>query len=132
MSTTAIDTVCTDAYLLTKVSGSANLERIMPKDAANAQSARQDALDRVLRRLKGLTPPINEADLTDVTELRDVVAYGALETLCVNAMTGMDGDVFEKLAKHWRTLFQTELQSLRPTVATNQRAAPFTITMHRR
>jgi hypothetical protein len=131
MSFTPIDSVCTDAYLESRVGGAENLQRLLPKDWTSAREARQSMFDSVLRRLKLQTPPIVESDLADVTELRDVVAYGTLAELYANASTGPD-DVFHAQSRRYERMYQAELQGLKPTVTLFQVAAPMSVPFDRR
>ena len=131
MSITAIDTVCTDADLITQFGGEEAFGNVLPDGQPNAQPQRQVVFDRALTSLKNREPPVRETELVDVTELRQTVVYGAIAELCWAAMTET-GDRWEKLAKRYDGLYQSELSALRPSVAVGQTAGTMSISIHRR
>ena len=131
MSITAVDTVCTDQDLSRRLTGGDTLKELFPKGQVNAQATRQDVLDRVLRALKGRTPPINETDLQDPTELRDAVAFGTLAELYFGAFVE-EGDPRHIRAKRFDAMYKSEVSSLRPTVTHGQIGASMSIAIHRR
>ncbi len=114
--TVAIADVCTDADLEKYLLGASNLTALIPDEWEGvATIARQDALDRVLSSLARRRPPVRDTDIVDPTELRTVVAYGALEMLYIGAVTHEESP-YMKLGKHYGQRFSQELNSIQPTV----------------
>lgn len=132
MSTIAIDDVCTEADLEQEVGGSAVLQSLIPSEwSGSAQKAREDALDDVVRALRRRTPPIREADLADVTELKMAVKFGALERLYRLAMT-TSGSVHAEHRRLYSDRFSDEVNGLSPTLTDDTRGAVMSIAFHRR
>jgi len=131
MSTTAVDDVFTDQDLADELSGDAALQALLPQGWANAQKARQINLDAVLRDLRKLTPPLQEQDLADVTELRDACVYRTLWKLHQAAVVEQ-GDRFHLLAKDFAKSFDREMRNLAPTVVGGARGHSPTINLERR
>lgn len=131
--TIAIDSVCTHEQLADEIGGTAELENLLPESfAGESTSPRQLALHDVIKTLSRRTPPIREADLQDVTELRDAVRYGALERIYRSAMTGPDSP-FAALQRIYERKFQAETLGLTPTIALDgSRGSAFAISMERR
>lgn len=114
--TIAIDSVCTDRHLETEVGGASALANLLAKsEGGSSVLARQAALDDTMRALRRRAPPIFEADLADVTELRAAVAYGALMRLYRQAATTPDS-IFLTHAKTFAVQFEAELDGLSPTL----------------
>lgn len=133
MSATNVDTVCTDQDLADEVLGLDRLEKLKPDDWSTFKPARQQVFDRVLKRLQQRTPPVMEADLHDVTELRDAVVYGVIALASRANMHTADSDnVHAANATHYHSRYMSEVATLMPTVSESQRAAPGGITFHRR
>jgi hypothetical protein len=133
MSTTPVDTVCTDLQLADEVLGADNLNKLKPQDWSDFKQLRQVAFDEVLVRLRMRTPPVQEADLQDVTELRPAVIYGALAKAYRASMNSADED--DKYAAHAKTyqrMYEAEVRALQPTVAGPARSGPGAIAFHRR
>lgn len=119
--TLSVDLVCTHADLGDHV-GLANLENALPAEwGGSSAPARAGALRDVLKSLARRTPPILEGDLQDPTELRDAVAYGALERIYRSAMTTPDS-VWATQRKVFDERFKAEVLSLQVTVSTSERA----------
>lgn len=86
-----------------------------------------------MKALSRRTPPIVAADLSNVTELRDCVTYGALARLYEGNMTqGDPNSLFTKKAMMWREKYNAELSSLQPTIGDELRGPSMSITIHRR
>lgn len=133
MSTADVDTVATDEDLAGELLGLEALENLRPNDWSDCKPARQAAFDKVLDGLRGHTPPVREADLSDVTELRLAVIYGALAQLYFAGITSGDPEaVYTAKHRHYRDEFRSAVNSLRPTVGGGaQIAAPASIRVHR-
>lgn len=118
-----VDNVCTHADLGDHV-GLTALEGVLPAEwGGSSEPARAGALRDVLKSLGRRTPPVGEADLQDPTELRDAVAYGALERIFRQAMTTPDS-VWSTQRKVFDERFKSEMLGLQVTVASSQRAHP--------
>lgn len=129
-----VDDVCTDAQLDVFLGGrlTAN-QRLQPQAWTDAAPARQYALDRVVNALKRRTPPILEADLQDVTELRLAVQLGAAEHLhMLAASSGSDVEVFAFKAKQYGRQFEDELNGLSPTLRGGGRGSSYSFAISRR
>ena len=126
-----VETVCTDAELADECGGPVELARLIPKGTANASTQRAAALRDTLKSLRLRRPPINEGDLSDVTELRDAVTFGALERLYLLAMTTKDS-VFGVKHEKYQKRFAAELASLSPTVGGSASGGGGSITIERR
>lgn len=131
--TIAVDDVCTHAQLANEVGGEDELENILPTSyAGSSATPRTLALSDVVKSLSRRTPPIREGDLQDVTQLRDAVAYGALERIYRAAMTGPDSP-HAALQRVYERKYQAECLGLTPTLAADgARGSAFSITMERR
>ena len=109
-----VEDVATDAQLNALLLGqlTANI-KLLPVALADASTLRQWALDRTLQRLKRRTPPIFEADISDVTELRDAVLFGAAEKLFEGALSSAaDGQVFHAKWQYYSAQFNSEINNL--------------------
>jgi hypothetical protein len=84
-----IETVCTDADLLSRV-GEERLKRFVPAEASR-DAARAQSLREVLSGLSGRSPAVSESDLSDHTELREPVMLRALQILFENAAASPEG-----------------------------------------
>lgn len=116
--TISIDSVCTEAELADAL-GTASIDSIglRPRGWDTCEPARQQALDSVLSRLRGRTPPIRDTDLSDVTELRPAVIQGAKMTLYELAMTSAtDGALFLEKWRMAEKRFRAEIDGLNPTL----------------
>jgi len=129
-----VETVCTHADLLTEIGSTRELARLLPPEAAGSSTAfREAALEETIKALRRRAPPVFEADLADVTELRDVVAYGAAARLYRLSLTGAaDTDAQAAKWRHYRDAFRDEIDALSPTVAMGARAAVGSIQVSRR
>lgn len=83
-----VETICTDADLQGRATQK-RLNQAQP-DLAMRDAARAQALREVVLALQGRSPPITESDLTDPTELRDVVCVRALQIIFEGAMSTPD------------------------------------------
>jgi hypothetical protein len=102
-------------------------------DATDGLKARTHALEDVEYELNNRVPPIRPGEVSDLSELKRVVVYGACAHLYkANLTTGSGDDI--NSAKHdlYREDFMKRLVNLRPTVGTQLRAASSTIALHRR
>lgn len=129
-----VDTVCTDEQLDEFLGGhlTAN-QHLQPADWATAAPARQYALDRIMNALRRRTPPILEADLSDVTELKFAVMLGAAEHLhMLAASSGGDVEVFAFKAKTYARQFEDEISGLSPTLVGGGRGSSFSFSVSRR
>jgi hypothetical protein len=115
-----VEGVATDADLAGELgSDEALLNLVTDPDADPSTTliARQRALGEVLDGLRNRTPPVYEADLSDVTELSRVVVYGAIARLYRNNITtGTEEDVSAAKHKIYQRLFESSVNALRPTV----------------
>lgn len=116
------DDVITDEQLAGYVGGMKNLADILPEDWINAaendktaKPAKQAVVDRILKKLAKRTPPIEEADITDPTELAYITACGTLDFL-YRAAPFSEGSANLKRADYWAGKFDDELDSLLVTV----------------
>ncbi len=128
-----VDDVCTHEQLGDEAGGLEELENVLPVSYAGSSAApREAALRVVLKACSRRTPPIYEADFLDVTELRDAVAYGALERIYREAMTGADS-VYALKRAYFEKKLHAELLGLAPRVqSSGGRATVFSIAMERR
>ncbi len=112
--TIAIDTVCTEEQLDEYLGGQlAAQTALVPKGWDDAAPARQFALDETLDSLKRRRPPIREADITDATELRRAVLYGASARLYDLAISnGGDAEMWVVKHRAARKLFEAEVAGL--------------------
>lgn len=95
-----IETICTDGDLAARA-GAKRLNRAQPS-VTERDGNRSYALREALLALQGRTPPVYESDLSDPTELRDVVCTRALQITFEQAMTvddGLFGILAERFAK---------------------------------
>jgi hypothetical protein len=110
-----VDLYCTHQDLQDELGSARALVRITSPDDPDTALVRAQALRDVVKFLERRTPPIVEGQLSDLTELKDVVCYGALARLYRNAMTE-DGDVYSVLWREFDDKFASELGSLRLTL----------------
>lgn len=114
--TISLESVCTDTDLANEIGGAENLENLLARSqGGSSELARQAALDDVIRTLRRRSPPIYDSDLSDPTELRAAVTYGALMRLYRQAMTTPDS-IFAAHAKTYASQFEDEVDGLSPTV----------------
>lgn len=76
---------------------------------------RSQAVRDVFKSLSRRTPPIAESMITDPTQIKDAVVYGALMRLYRAAMTTPE-DTNAKLFKHYSDKFNEEIGGFRLTV----------------
>lgn len=112
------DLVCTDADLEGYTLGKANLQALLPDEWLNdaetektAKPARQQVLNDVLEKLSKRTPPILEDDIADKTDLRNVVAYGTLALVFLNAPT-REGSPNFKRSEFFQKRYDAEMSNL--------------------
>lgn len=111
-----LENVCTHTDLAEEVGGEEVLANLLARSqGGSSELARKKALEEVVRALARRAPPIYESDLTDPTELRAAVVYGALTRLYRQAMTTPDS-VFAQHAKTYASQYEDELDGLSPTV----------------
>jgi len=115
--TNDIDLYCTHGDLADEVGGARKLAKLIPPDDVDDATSlvRTQALRDVYKALKRRTPPVFESQITDPSELKDAVAYGALMRLYRSAMTTPD-DVNASLFREYRGHFETEILSMRLTL----------------
>jgi len=131
-----VDSVASTADLVSELGSQAALDNLMKDPTENpsaATKARTAALAEVLSHLRNRTPPVLEADLSDVTELAPVVVYGALARLYRNnIVVGDNEDVSANKYRIYQKLFESTLTGLRPTVQALLKAGSATIQFSRR
>lgn len=136
MSTTTtvdVDSVATDADLVEELGDETILNRILPKSSKDSRPFRKKALEATTKALSRRTPPIRDSDLSDVTELRDCVVYGALARIYASNMTsGSEDALFTAKAQEWSDAYDNELEALQPTLGDEVRGPSMSITVHRR
>jgi hypothetical protein len=132
--TIAVDTVCTHAQLQTEIGSAREIARLIPPElSASSATFREAALADVIKALSRRAPPVYEADLADVTDLRDAVAYGAAERLYRLSLTGAaDTDAQAAKWRYYRDRFRDELDALAPSVGNGSTAAVGAIQVSRR
>jgi hypothetical protein len=129
-----VNDVCTHSQLDVFLGGhlTAN-QRLQPQAWDDSEPARQYALDRIVNALKRRTPPILEADLQDVTELRLACQLGAAEHLHMLASSGGgDAELFAFKAKAYGKQFEDELNGLSPTLRGGARGSSCSFAVVRR
>lgn len=117
-TTNDVNLYCTHSDLADELGGARKLRLLQPPDADQEDPTllvREQALRDVLKSLARRTPPILETQLSDFTELKDAVCYGALMRLYRAAITA-DGDVHSALYNAFKKRFSEELQGLRVSV----------------
>lgn len=130
-ATTEVTLVCEDVDLENEIGGSAALLALATPQLC--RQARIGALDDVIDHLRNRTPPVLEANLADVSELRIAVRDGALARLYRQNMTTGDGeDVNARKAKDYQAAFMSAVNRLRPTLSGQLKAGPASIALHRR
>jgi hypothetical protein len=129
-----VDDVCTESQLDDFLGGQLTAgKNLRPKAWASCEPARQYALDRILNAMKRRTPPILEADLHDVTELRHAVELGASERLyMLAASSGGDSELFAFMAKKYGDQFEDEINGLSPTLTGGARGSTHSFSIARR
>lgn len=132
-ATIDVEEVLTDAQLDEYLGGALRGGiGLLPPAWESALPARKHALDRVVDHLARLPVPVLEADLADVTELRRAVLYGACAHLYTLAITRAgDFETFAASAKRFDALFASELEGLRPKIATVLDGRDGTLETHR-
>ena len=127
-----VDDIATHSDLANVAGGEGELQRLLPDDwDGESTIARARAYEAVVRALQKRTPPINESDLSDPSELRDVVVDGALAFLYSLASSSPD-DSFSQRSDFHRKQFQSELSGLSPRVIGTGRVGISTISVERR
>lgn len=119
-----------DDYLGGQLTAQTYLATVGDTDTAKARTW---ALDDVLDRLAERTPPVYEADVTIVTELRRAVRHGAAMHLYDLATTsGNDAEVWHAKMKAEEKRFQSAIDGLKPTVSTGVQATASSFGISRR
>jgi hypothetical protein len=110
------DLVCTDADLEGYTLGKQNLQNLLPEEwlkpdesEKTAKKARQQILNDVLKKLA--EAGVTEGEITDPTTLRNVVAYGTLWLVFLNAPL-VEGSPNFKRSAEFKKMYDTELASL--------------------
>lgn len=132
--TQSADTYCTHDELADELGGARKLAKLIPPDADVDDPTllvRAQAVRDVMKSLKRRTPPIFETQLTDPTDIKDAVAYGALMRLYRAAMT-TDTDVHAILYRDYKKKFAAELQGLRLSVEGSNTIDANAVTVWRR
>lgn len=134
MSTTPIDSVCTEAELDGYLAGQLSTQMmLLPKGWTDAEPARQQALDDTLEALRRRTPPILESDLAAITELRRAVQYGAEMWLLYHSLTGASADsVLAFRYSEAKKRFANEINGLTPTLTGGLRGSTYSFQVSRR
>jgi len=118
MSVLNVETIATDADLVSEVGGVEQLELIQP-DITMRDAARQKALDLIEEQLLGRSPAVMPSNLQKPQELKSAVVYGALVRMYRDGMTGRE-HVFAEKKRDMEKLF-TGAMSRSFTVAGNLR-----------
>lgn len=129
--TISVDTVAIDADLENELGGHQALQNLLPHGWSNAQPARQWALNDVLDDLSDRTPPIVEADISNVADIKRAVVLGAVAHLYGHNITTGD-DVHAHHERRFRKMYEAKKRSTRPTSTYGERTAPGAIALHRR
>jgi hypothetical protein len=129
-----VDDVCTESQLDEFLGGQlGGNQHLRPQAWTSAEPARQYALDRVVNALKRRTPPILEADLQDVTELRLAVKLGAAHHLyMLAASSGDSAELFAFKARDYGKEFDAEVNGLSPTLRGGARGSTYSFSIARR
>lgn len=140
--TVDVEDVCTDDYLADIVLGAERLQALLPLDwrvdpdddqnlAKTALPARRMALGQVLKSLDRRRPRITPEQLADVAQLRDAVAFGALEIIYRGAVDHESSPNVQR-AKDYEKKFSSELASLQPDlIDSGATAGSLSVRMHR-
>lgn len=135
--TVDVEDVATDSDLEDLVLGKDNLQALLPDEwkdnetgEKTAKKPRQTVLNIVLNSLKKRRPPILAEELADLSELKMVVCYGALEIVYQGAV---DHDASPNLvrAKRMGTKFADELTSLQPSIRAGATASSLSVRFSR-
>lgn len=110
----SLDSVCTeeqlDDYLGNRLTATLNL---LPGGWTDAEPARSYALRRTLQSLERRTPPVREGDISDPTQLRDAVIFGACARIFdLHITAANESEVFFHQAKRYESKFTNEVNSL--------------------
>lgn len=124
MSTNAVNDIVTDSDLSEEI-GEDQFAILTPK-VNDGLRARQLTLNDLLDKLKNRVPPIHEANLIELEELRIPCVYGAVARLYRKNMTTGD-DVFTAKAVLYMKDYDRRVQDLRPTVTGGRIGAPSSI-----
>jgi flavin-binding protein dodecin len=130
-----IEDVCTHAQLDEFLGGQLSAQAaLLPRAwVGDSTPARQYALDRLVDALRRRNPPIREADLADVSELRHAVMNGAAAHIYRLGMaTAGDAALFDVQARHYEREFQSELTGLAPTLTGGLAGGGISISVERR
>lgn len=134
--TNDVDLYCTHSDLVDELGSARKLAKLVPPDSPSepesadlTKPVREQSLRDVLKALRRKTPPILEAQISDPTQIKDAIAYGALMRLYRAAMTGPD-DVNAELFRHFKKRFESELGGLNLTVD-NGAVAPTSVKVWR-
>lgn len=131
-TTIDVDDVATDDDLVDELGEKAILTSLLP-DGGDSEPFRRKALEDTMKRLSRRTPPISDADLNDVTELRDCVVYGALRRIYERAMTqGSADSLWTKKREWYAQMYADEVAGLMPTLAGEVRGPSLGIAIERR
>lgn len=134
----SIDTVLTHQQLADEVGGTQVLEPLLSKQLEETvtvgdrtKAIREAALSEVLDALRVRVPPINEGDLSDVTQLRRSVLFNALARIYRMSMS-IEGDAFYLLWSDYSKRYKAEITALKPLLRGNPIGSVFSIALNRR
>lgn len=134
----SIDSVLTHQELADEVGGTQVLEPLLSKQLEETvtvgdrtKAIREAALSEVLDALRVRVPPINEGDLSDVTQLRRSVLFNALARIYRMSMS-VEGDAFYLLWSDYSKRYKAEITALKPLLRGNPIGSVFSIALNRR
>lgn len=134
----SIDSVLTHQELADEVGGTQVLEPLLSKQLEETvtvgdrtKAIREAALSEVLDALRVRVPPINEGDLSDVTQLRRSVLFNALARIYRMSMS-IEGDAFYLLWSDYSKRYRAEITALKPLLRGNPIGSVFSIALNRR
>lgn len=131
-----INTIVTHADIVAEVGGERALRNIVPPDVDRedpTRTFRELAYRDVLKLLERRTPPISEAMLGSLDDIKDACRYGTLARLYASAITA-EGDRHYVQWKRWNRALVDEVNGLRIRVndAAELDASPLSVPMFRR
>jgi hypothetical protein len=131
MATTLdVDDIATDSHLSSLPGSASKLARAMPT-LADRDAIRAAALQDVVNALQTRTPPVFEADLADITELRDAVVYRSL-TVIFRTARSTAGDSFDLLARDYDREYQSAVRRSYTVSGSLSGPSGFTFSLERR
>ena len=135
-----VDSIATDADLDEFLGGQALAgANMVPRawrdgaDEPTLRPARQWALEQILAAMRRRSPPIDPAQLADVSQLKQAILLGASERLYRLAMTGAgQAEVAYYQANAYAAQFASEINNLAPTLTGGVRATMRSRAVYRR